>query len=79
MDPWCIEHHGASGLTQAVKDSKVSEAMAEQQVLDFVSKYVNKGMLMLSSIVCRCGFWDCMVTLFNSRLTAMFPCELLCA
>jgi len=58
MDPWCIEHHGASGLTQAVKDSKVSEAMAEQQVLDFVSKYVNKG-IRLSSLRCaRCSMAD---------------------
>ena len=33
MNEWCQEHHGASGLVQAVRDSTVTMAEAEQQVL----------------------------------------------
>jgi len=36
MDPWCVEHHGASGLTQRVRDSKTSLAEAEKQTLHFI-------------------------------------------
>jgi len=45
MDPWCVKTHGESGLTQAVLESKISEAEAEQQVLDFVQKHTMKGTL----------------------------------
>ncbi|KAH8548209.1 ribonuclease H-like domain-containing protein [Umbelopsis sp. PMI_123] len=37
---WCIEHHGASGLTQQVLESKISVQEAEAQVLDFIVKHV---------------------------------------
>lgn len=40
MNEWCIEHHGKSGLTQRVKDSKIGMAEAEARVLDFVKKHV---------------------------------------
>jgi oligoribonuclease len=40
MDAWNKGTHGKSGLTDKVRASTVSEAEAEQQVLDFVSKYV---------------------------------------
>ncbi|CDH57826.1 exonuclease rnase t and dna polymerase iii [Lichtheimia corymbifera JMRC:FSU:9682] len=43
MNDWCKEHHGASGLTQAVLDSKVSTADAQTQVLDFLKKHINPG------------------------------------
>ncbi len=36
MDDWNREHHGASGLTERVRASGISEAQAEEQVLDFV-------------------------------------------
>ena len=39
MDPWCIEHHAKTGLTQAIKDSHVSMEEAEQLTLDFISQY----------------------------------------
>lgn len=39
MNDWCKEHHGKSGLTQAVKDSTISMADAEQQTLAFIQKY----------------------------------------
>ena len=43
MDPWCIKHHGESGLTQAVKDSLISESECENKMLDFIKQYTNKG------------------------------------
>lgn len=32
MNPWCIEHHGKSGLTQRVRESKVDMAQAQDLV-----------------------------------------------
>lgn len=40
MNEWCIEHHGASGLTDRVRNSAVSMQEAEEQVLSFVTKHV---------------------------------------
>jgi len=42
MDAWNKGTHGRSGLTERVRASTVTEAEAEQQILDFVSKYVPK-------------------------------------
>ena len=42
MDSWNQGTHGKSGLTERVRASNVSEAEAEQQVLDFVNQYVPK-------------------------------------
>jgi len=39
MDEWNTEHHGKSGLTEAVKNSKISLVEAEKQTLEFVSKH----------------------------------------
>ena len=36
MDEWNTKHHGASGLTQRVKESSISESDAEQQILEFL-------------------------------------------
>ncbi len=43
MDAWNKGTHGRSGLIDKVKASPLTEAMAEQQVIDFLSKYVGKG------------------------------------
>ncbi len=43
MNEWCINQHGQSGLTQRVRDSKISEREAEQQTIAFVAEYVDKG------------------------------------
>lgn len=43
MDEWCTRTHGESGLTQRVRNSQISEAEAEQQMLDFVQQYVPAG------------------------------------
>jgi oligoribonuclease len=42
MDAWNKGTHGKSGLTDKVRASAIDEAQAEQQVLDFVMKYVPK-------------------------------------
>jgi oligoribonuclease len=42
MDAWNKGTHGKSGLTDKVRASTVTEAEAEQQILDFVMKYVPK-------------------------------------
>ena len=52
MDEWNTRQHGHSGLTQRVKDSRVSEAEAEKQTVDFLSQYVpaNKSPMCGNSI-----------------------------
>jgi len=43
MNPWCIEQHGKSGLTDRVRASTISLEQAEQMTLDFVREYVAEG------------------------------------
>lgn len=43
MSEWCVEHHGKSGLTQAVKDSKISQQQAEYEFLSFVRQHIPPG------------------------------------
>ncbi|XP_063073686.1 small fragment nuclease [Engraulis encrasicolus] len=43
MSEWCQTHHGNSGLTQAVRDSKISVRDAEQEFLSFIQKYTPAG------------------------------------
>jgi len=43
MSPWCVEHHGKSGLTQRCRDSEVSLAEATEQSLAFVQEWVPQG------------------------------------
>lgn len=40
MNEWSAEHHAASGLTEACRESDVSLKDAERRVLDFVKSYV---------------------------------------
>ncbi|KAI4308270.1 hypothetical protein L6164_031362 [Bauhinia variegata] len=40
MGEWCQSHHAASGLTNNVLQSTVSEREAEKQVIEFVKRYV---------------------------------------
>ena len=42
MDAWNKGTHGKSGLTDKVRASTVSEAQAEQQVLEFIAKHVHR-------------------------------------
>ena len=43
MDAWNKGTHGKSGLIDKVRASAISEADAEQQVIDFLARYVPKG------------------------------------
>ena len=43
MDEWNTSHHGASGLTQRVRESRISEAEAEQKTIEFLQQYVDAG------------------------------------
>ena len=43
MDAWNKGTHGRSGLIDKVKASTLTEAEAEQQILDFLAKYLPKG------------------------------------
>ena len=43
MDAWNKGTHGKSGLIDKVRASTVTEAVAEQQLLEFVSRYVPKN------------------------------------
>ncbi|HEV2111540.1 MAG TPA: oligoribonuclease [Gammaproteobacteria bacterium] len=40
MGEWCTRQHGQSGLTQRVRDSRISERQAEQQTLEFLRAYL---------------------------------------
>uniref|UniRef100_A0A7N0VNC6 Exonuclease domain-containing protein n=1 Tax=Kalanchoe fedtschenkoi TaxID=63787 RepID=A0A7N0VNC6_KALFE len=39
MGEWCQTHHGASGLTKRVLQSKITEEEAEKQVIKFVKEH----------------------------------------
>jgi oligoribonuclease len=43
MDEWNTRQHGKSGLTQRVKESRVTEAQAEQETIAFLSRLVVPG------------------------------------
>jgi oligoribonuclease len=43
MDEWNTRQHNASGLVARVKSSRLAEADAERQTLDFVARYVERG------------------------------------
>jgi oligoribonuclease len=40
MGEWCTRQHGQSGLSQRVRESRVTEATAERATLDFLRQYV---------------------------------------
>ena len=52
MDEWNTRQHGQSGLTQRVKDSRIAEAEAERQTLEFLNQWVpaNKSPMCGNSI-----------------------------
>ncbi|XP_073153585.1 oligoribonuclease [Henckelia pumila] len=40
MGEWCQQHHSASGLTEKVLQSSITEQDAEKQVMEFVKRHV---------------------------------------
>ncbi|XP_077403646.1 small fragment nuclease isoform X2 [Vanacampus margaritifer] len=43
MPEWCIEQHGKSGLTQAVRQSEITLEQAEYEFLSFVRQHTPPG------------------------------------
>ncbi|XP_076017409.1 small fragment nuclease [Genypterus blacodes] len=43
MSDWCKEHHGKSGLTRAVRDSKITLQQAEYEFLSFIRQHTPPG------------------------------------
>ena len=43
MDEWNTRQHGQSGLTQRVRESRISAAQAEAQTIAFLEQWVPKG------------------------------------
>ncbi|XP_028839303.1 small fragment nuclease [Denticeps clupeoides] len=43
MSDWCKEHHGRSGLTQAVRDSRITLQQAEYEFLSFIRQHTPPG------------------------------------
>ena len=62
MDEWNTTHHGDSGLTQRVLNSKDSTRVAEQETVDFLAKYVASGTSPM------CGNSICQDRRFMARL-----------
>lgn len=54
MNEWCIKTHGETGLTQRVRDSKISLEEAEQKTIDFIKEYVPYQ----SSPLCGNSIWQ---------------------
>ncbi|KAF7655721.1 hypothetical protein LDENG_00052010 [Lucifuga dentata] len=48
MSDWCKEHHGKSGLTQAVRDSKITLQQAEYEFLSFIRQHTPPGLCPLA-------------------------------
>jgi len=61
MDQWNTQHHNSSGLVQKVQESNITESIAEKQTIDFLSKYVHKGVSPL------CGNTICQDRRFLAR------------
>ena len=43
MDPWCVDQHGKSGLTQRCRDSHITEMDAQARTLEFLSHLCSSG------------------------------------
>lgn len=61
MDEWNTEHHGSSGLTRRVRQSRVDEAAAEAQTLEFLRRWVP------SEVSPMCGNTICQDRRFLAR------------
>jgi oligoribonuclease len=54
MDEWNTTHHTSSGLVDRVRASKIDEATAQAQTLEFIKKYVTAG----KSPMCGNSVWQ---------------------
>lgn len=54
MDAWNTNQHGRSGLTERVRQSTVTEALAQQATLDFLAQYVDpRSSPMCGNSICQ--------------------------
>src|SRR5690606_26167388 len=54
MDEWNTRQHGGSGLTQHVRDSRVTEAEAEAETIAFLDMWVSiNGLTICSNSICQ--------------------------
>ena len=54
MDEWNTQHHGASGLTERVRASDISDADAEAETIAFLSQHVAAGVSpMCGNSICQ--------------------------
>lgn len=54
MSSWCIKHHTASGLVEAVKQSTITIEEAELKTLDFLKEYTVPEV----SVLCGNSVWQ---------------------
>ncbi len=54
MDEWNTSHHGDSGLTEQVRASKITDAEAERQVLEFLHGYCVPN----TALLCGNSVWQ---------------------
>jgi oligoribonuclease len=47
MNQWCIDQHGASGLTERVRESTTSQQQAETEVLAFIDEHFDTSVPVL--------------------------------
>jgi oligoribonuclease len=52
MGKWCQDHHGRTGLTNAVRNSAITLQQAYEEVFDFIKKYcpIHTGVLAGNSV-----------------------------
>lgn len=43
MDPWCVEQHGKSGLTQRCRESRTTVLDAQARTLEFLAQWCSAG------------------------------------
>lgn len=54
MDEWCTRQHRESGLTDRVRRSTITLAQAEEATIEFLSKWVDKGVSpMCGNSICQ--------------------------
>ena len=54
MDAWNTKHHNQSGLVQRVLESEIGELQAEQSTLEFLRRYLEKGVSpMCGNTICQ--------------------------